>query len=173
MSAAIRILAIAPNSKGFGLAVIDGDGQPVDWRVREFHEPPKRKNARTVFEANKLIEECRPNALVLEDPHAPGSRKRKRSIALFALLSELATDSDIGVAVYGPRDLRATFGISARANKDQLAAAVAKRTPLLTRRLPKRRQLWESEKYAMSMFTAFALALTHLSRAQRRVRGGP
>lgn len=164
----IRIMALALVSRGVGVAVMDQSGNAVDWRVKEIHEPPKRKNARCVFETNKLIEGYRPQILVLEDPHAPGAKKRKRTTELFEALKELAIDSGVGVVAYGPRELRATFELARGANKDQLAAAVAKHLPILRRRLPKPRRLWESEQYVMPIFIAFALTLTHVSRAQRK-----
>ncbi len=162
-----RILAIAPVSRGFGLVVMDSQGAPLDWRVKEIHEKPKRKNARCVFEVNKLIEEHRPQVLVLEDQSAPGSKKRKRVAELLDALTELATDAGVGAALYGPRDIRAALSLTAGANKDKVAAEVAKRLPVLKRRLPKLRRLWDSERYAVPVFVAGALALTHLSRARR------
>lgn len=168
-----RILAVAPVSRGFGLVVMDSLGVPLDWRVKEIHEKPKRKNARCVFEVNKLIEEHRPHVLVLEEHRAPGSKKRKRVAELLDTLIELATDSGVGAATYGPRDIRAALGLPAGANKDKVAAEVAKHLPVLKRRLPKLRRLWDSERYAMPVFVAGALALTHLSRAQRKAGPRP
>lgn len=163
-----RILAIAPVSRGFGLIVMDSLGTTLDWRVKEIHETPKRKNARCVFEVEKLMEEHRPQVLVLEDPRAPGSKKRKRVAELLDALTELATDSGVGTATYGPREVRAALGLSSGANKDKIAAEVSKRVPVLRNRVPKLRRLWDSERYVMPLFIAAALALTHQSRAQRK-----
>ncbi|MCA8886086.1 MAG: hypothetical protein KDA35_05650, partial [Hyphomonadaceae bacterium] len=96
------------------------------------------------------------------------AKKRKRVKELLDALTELATDSGVGTVAYGPRDLRATLGLPADANKDKLAAEVAKRMPMLRARLPKPRRSWESERYAMSIFVAGALTLTYLSHAQRK-----
>lgn len=164
----IRFLAIAPVSRGFGLVVIDSLGTPLDWRVKEIQENPKRKNAQCVLEVDKLIEAHRPQVLVLENHRAPGSKKRKRVAELLDVLTELATDSGVATAVYGPREIRAALGLSPGANKDKIAAEVSKRVPILRSRVPKLRRLWESERYAMPLFMAAALALTHLCRAQRK-----
>jgi Holliday junction resolvasome RuvABC endonuclease subunit len=164
----IRMLAIAPVSRGFGLVVMDSIGTPLDWRVKEIHERPKRKNARCVFEVDRLIEEHRPQVLVLEDHRAPGSKKRKRVSELLDALTELAIDSGVGVAKYGPRHVRLSLGLAPSANKDKVAAEVAKRLPALKKRVPKLRRLWDSERYAMSVFVAASLALTHHSCAQRK-----
>jgi len=165
---ALRILAIAPVSRGFGIVVLDASGTPLDWRVKEIHVEPEQKNARCVYEVNKLIEAHRPQVLVLENYRAPGAKKRKRVKELLDALTELATDSGVGVATYGPRDVRAALDLPPGANKDKVAAEVAKRISILRKRVPKLRRLWESERYVMPIFIAGALALTHLSRTQRK-----
>lgn len=164
------ILAVAPVSRGFGLVVVSSDGTLVDWRVREIHEPTRRKNARCVFELEKLFDEHRPRVLVLDDYHARGAKKRKRIRQLLDALAELAVDSGIDVARYGPREVRAALALPPGANKDRLASAVATHAPALARRVPKPRRLWESEQYVMPIFVAFALAFTHLRCAQRKDR---
>lgn len=162
------VLAIAPVSRGFGLFVLDSSDRPLDWRVKEIHAGAKQKNARCVFEVDKLIEQHRPQVLVLEDHRAPGSKKRQRISELLDALAELAINSGVGVATYGPREVRATFALPPSANKDIVAAEVAKRLPALRRRVPKVKAIWESERYPMPIFVAAAVALTHRSRAQHK-----
>ncbi len=166
-----RILAIAPVHRGFGLVVLDTAGTLLDWRVKEIREKTRHKNARCLVEIDNIIEEHRPIALTIEDYRAPGSKKRKRVRELLDLLTEHAIDSGIGVAKYGPKDIRISLGLNPMANKLALAKEIAKRVPLLKPRTPKQVHIWQNEVYAMPISVAAALALTHQSRAQRREPG--
>ena len=160
------VLALAPVSRGLGVFVIDGSGRPIDWRVREvrgFH-----KNARCQHFTDELLDEFQPVALVIEDHRAKGSRRSRRVGELLDLIAELGAERGLVVVRYGFQEVRAAFGLPARANKDKVAAAVAARVPALAPRLPKPKRIWETEAHVMAIFTAAALALTHLSRAQHR-----
>lgn len=160
------VLALAPVSRGLGVFVIDLNGRPIDWRVREvrgFH-----KNARCQQVADELLDEFQPVALVIEDHRAPGSRRNRRVGELLDLIAELGAERGIDTTRYGFQDVRAAFVLPPHANKDKIAAAVAKRLPVLASRLPKPKRIWETEAHGMAMFSAAALALTHLGRAQHR-----
>src|SRR3989304_4743001 len=143
------LIAIAPVPRGFGYIVLTRRGTPVDWRVKEI-KSKKHKNARCVVEADKFVEQYCAEVLVIEDCAAQGSKRRKRVKELLALLTDLAVDHGMGIVRYGPRDVRATFSLPPRANKDQVAKAVAERLPALAPRLPKIKRLWETERYVMA-----------------------
>ena len=61
-------------------------------------------------------------------------------------------------------DILDVFGRLGARSKDDVAAAVARMVPELAPSLPCRRRIWESEHYAMAIFEAAALALTHFAR---------
>ncbi|MEQ1709094.1 MAG: hypothetical protein ABL864_12270 [Terricaulis sp.] len=160
------VLALAPVSRGFGLFVVDMAGKAIDWRVREIRDA-NHKNARCQAAADQLLDEFRPAVMVIEDHRAPGSRRHSRVQELLDLFAELAIAQGVDVVRYGVREVRASLGLSPRANKHKIAVEVAKRFPALERRLPKPKRIWETEAHAMAMFQAGALALTYLGRAQR------
>ncbi len=160
------VLALAPVSRGLGVFVIDGNGRPIDWRVREvrgFH-----KNARSQHVADELFDEFQPMALVIEDHRAAGSRRSRRVGDLLDLIAELGAERGIHTVRYGFQDVRAALELPPRANKDTIAAAVARRLPVLAPRLPKPKRIWETEAHGMAIFSAAALALTHLCGAKHR-----
>jgi hypothetical protein len=165
MSGVPFVLALAPVSRGLGIFVIDTAGRPIDWRVHEVRGP--HKNARCQMAADQLLDEFRPVALVIEDHRAHGARRNGRVRELLDLIDELAAERGVTVARYGLRDVRVGLGLPPRANKDAAAAAVATRIPALAPRLPKPKRIWETEAHAMAMFSAAALALTHLDRTRR------
>lgn len=169
MTADDRILAVAPVHRGFGYVVMSGTGTLLHWCVREVRVKAEHKNARCVFEVDKIIDVYKPTVLAIEDHHAPGAAKRERVKELLALLEEHAIDCGLGVVKYGPRAIRLSLELSPRATKIKLAAAVSARLRVLTNRTPGDKFCWEAEAYAMPIFVASALALTHLSRAQLAV----
>lgn len=164
-----RMLAVAPVHRGLGYVVVDTGGNLIDWGVKEIREKAPQKNARCVVEVENLIELNGPVSLVIEDHNAPGSRKRDRTKELLDLLAEHAIDSGMGVVKFGPRALRLALGLSPTTNKLSLAQEVARRLPVLKSRAPTKKRIWQQEDYSMPIFVAAALALAHLSRAQRGV----
>ncbi len=165
------VLALAPVSRGLGVFVIDTTGRSIDWRVREirgFH-----KNARAQAFADELIDEFRPVALVIEDHRATGARRSHRISVLLDLIAELGAERGLQVSRHGLKDVRVHLDLAPRANKDDIAAAVAKRLPVLAPRLPKRKRIWETEAHVMAIFTAAGLALTHLGCAPGAEDGAP
>jgi RNase H-fold protein (predicted Holliday junction resolvase) len=67
-----RILALDPTTKGFGYAILDLPLRLVAWGMAHV-EGEKRSGAIFRFEA--LLDQFRPDAVVLEDTTAPGSRR--------------------------------------------------------------------------------------------------
>ncbi|NOT54793.1 MAG: hypothetical protein HOP18_09335 [Deltaproteobacteria bacterium] len=163
MSALHRfVLALAPVSRGFGLFVVDVAGKAIDWRVREIRDANHR-NAKCQVAADQLLDEFRPEVLVIEDHRAPGSRRHPRIQELLDLFAELGVARGLNVVRYGIRDVRVALRLHPKANKHKIAEAVAKQFPALERRLPKPKRIWETEAHAMAMFQAGALALTYLA----------
>lgn len=66
-----RILAIAPASRGFGYALLEGE-RLVLWGVRSVTED---KNDKCVAKVEDLIIRYQPEVMVLEDTAATGSRR--------------------------------------------------------------------------------------------------
>src|SRR5262245_55669394 len=71
----IRIFALDPTTKGFGYAVLETPFRLVDWGLA-YVSGEKESGALARFET--LLDQFRPDIVVLEDPTAPGSRRRPR-----------------------------------------------------------------------------------------------
>jgi len=59
------VLSIYPFSRGFAFVFFEGPESLFDWGVKEIKE--KHKNPRTLDEIKKLIDQYRPEVLVIED----------------------------------------------------------------------------------------------------------
>ena len=155
-----RVLAIAPSSKGFGFAVLDGQVL-VDWGVRSVVKGDK--NAQCVSKVEKLILRYMPHVMVLQHYGTRDTRRSGRIRDLGGQLIVLARDHKIKAASISRERIYRAFSVERRATKHTIAEILAKRFPEeLTHRLPPKRRPWMSEDYRMAIFDATALALSYM-----------
>src|SRR5258708_544656 len=101
-----RILAIDPTTKGFGYVILDLPLRLIAWGMAHI-EGEKRFGAITRFEA--LLDQFRPDAVVLEDTTAPGSRRYPRVRDLLERLAKIARERGIQVHTVSRLDVIAYF----------------------------------------------------------------
>ena len=90
-----RILAIAPSTRGFGYAVLEGHKELVDWGVKSVTGD---KNAGSIQKIKEMVAHYDPQVVVLEDTMANGSRRSARIQALTKRLLALAESHAIRVS---------------------------------------------------------------------------
>ncbi|MEX2116820.1 MAG: hypothetical protein WEB37_08030 [Bacteroidota bacterium] len=151
-----RILAIDPTSRGFGFAVLEGPERLIDWGVVQVRGDRHR---RCLARVDDLLEVYRPDIAIIEDL----SRNRRRPTRVKKLLEairHLAAEKRIVSRRVSKAQVQRTFAKFGGTIKHEIAAAVAKRFPELSPRLPPRRKLWMSEAETMAVFDAVAFAST-------------
>jgi len=152
-----RILAIAPSTKGFGYAVLEGHKELVDWGVKSVTGD---KNAGSIEKVEEMIAHYSPQVMVLEDTGAKGSRRAARIKALTKRLIALAEGRAVKVALFSQKQVRRAYFADRGGTKHALAEIVAKQYPEeLSFRLPPKRRAWMSEDSRMDIFDAMALAM--------------
>jgi hypothetical protein len=152
-----RILAIAPSTRGFGYAVLEGQKMLVNWGVKSVKGD---KNAGSINEVEKMIAHYGPEIMVLEDTATKESRRCPRIQALTKRLVALAEGRSIKVALFSRKQVLRTFFADGCGTKHALAEIIAERFPEeLGFRLPPKRRAWMSEDSRMDIFDAVALAL--------------
>jgi Holliday junction resolvasome RuvABC endonuclease subunit len=152
-----RILAIAPSSRGFGYAVIEGHKLLVDWGTRSVTGD---KNAGSLKEVKKMIEHYNPQVMVVENTATKESRRSLRIKTLTKRLVAVAEKRNIKVGLFSQEQVRGVFFGDAVGTKHALAEIIAGRFPEeLGFRLPPKRRTWMSEDSRMDIFDAVALAL--------------
>ena len=152
-----RILAIAPSTRGFGYAVLEGHKSLVAWGVKSVKGD---KNAGSIEKVEKMLAHYNPQVIVLEDTAAEGSRRSPRIQALTKGLIAVAESRNIKVALFSKRQVRRVICGDDRGTKHALAEIIAGRFPEeLGFRLPPKRRAWMSEDSRMDIFDAVALAL--------------
>jgi Holliday junction resolvasome RuvABC endonuclease subunit len=152
-----RILAIAPSTRGFGFAVLEGRETLVDWGVKTVKGD---KNVQSLAKAEKLITHYQPGVLVLEDASAKNSRRSPRIRKLCRQIIKMAANRKVSVKLFSRDRVMKTFMTDGQGTKHALAEILAKRFPEeLGSRLPPKRKPWMSEDSRMNIFDAVALAL--------------
>jgi len=165
----LRILAIAPSTRGFGFAILDGGETLVDWGVKSVRQ---EKNTRCLAKVEKLITHYEPEIIVLQDHSTKNCRRSPRIRALSQQIIDLASSRNVGVALFSQEQVRRIFFANGQGTKYALAKIIAVRFPEeLGARLPPKRLPWMSEDYRMDIFDAVALVLVfrHKKRKSKQL----
>jgi hypothetical protein len=151
-------LAASPFYRGIGYAVFDHDRTPLDWGVKETRTD---KAAACLRHVSELIALFRPRHVVLELADVPTSRRHHRIRELISELAVLCERRNVATVLFPRQHVYLCLGLQPSDSKDAMARAIGRKIPTLAHRVPAPRRPWESEKHAMAMFMAAALALTH------------
>jgi hypothetical protein len=154
-----RIFALDPTTKGFGYAVLELPFRLVDWGLAHV-SGEKESGAVARFEA--LLDQFRPDVVILEDSVAPGSRRRPRVRKLLGKLVETARERGIEVQTLPRIAVIECFSSpDKRATKFSITQNLAETFPELAPKMPARRKIWQSEDERIATFDALALAVTY------------
>jgi hypothetical protein len=152
-----RVLAIAPSSRGFGFAVMEGRETLIDWGVRSVTGD---KNADALEKAEAMIALYKPAVVVLPDASAKGSRRYARIRDLTKDIAAVAARRKIKGLLFSREQVMRTFFEDGKGTKHTIARILAMRFPEeLGHRLPPKRKHYKSEDYRMGIFDAVALAV--------------
>ena len=161
-----RILAIAPSTRGFGFALLEGLDMLVDWGVK----PVKGdKNSQSLVKVEELVVRYQPDMMVLQDTSSKESRRSERIRTLSKQIISLAATRKISVTLFSREQVMKVFFADSQGTKQTLAEIVANKFPEeLGFRLPPKRRPWMSEDSRMDIFDAMALVLMLRPRKARQ-----
>lgn len=153
------VLAIYPTTRGYAFVLFEGPLSPFDWGVKQIKG--KNKNADMIDSIHAIIEQYRPEVLVIEEIPLKGARRALRIREFYRALAHLAWVEQLTLCRYPRCSVRECFsGIGAK-TKFEIAQAIARQIPAFRHRLPRLRKIWMSEDPRQSLFDAAALGLTH------------
>lgn len=162
----MRVLAIAPSTRGFGFAVLEGSETLVDWGVKSVAGD---KNTCSLSKVEELISHYQPEFVALENDATKQSARSPRIRALSRRIIAMVRKSGLDVALLPRQEIRKVFFGNCQGTKHALAEILATRFPQeLGFRLPPKRRPWMSEDYRMDIFDAVALALVWRLRNTRK-----
>ena len=164
----LRIIAIDPMPKGYGFAVLEGPRFLVDWGTKVAGSG--NKNAQCLKSISKLLDQYKPEVIVVEDFRRIIARRPERIRELISQVAEIGLGRRIKIRRFSRTHVRTLFGESGSDNKEEIAAQITGIFPELTPRLPRHRYPWMSEDFHMAIFDAIALALTYFYFKSKRAK---
>ncbi len=154
-----RILALDLHPRSFGYVVVENSSRLLDWGVSGYRGKRSAADVLVCKRLRQLLDLWRPAALVLHNPVKKSPRPNPKKDRL---LEQIVTEAKSRrIMVHAPVKSSADYK-GKILTKYENARRVAEHFPVLTRELPPKRQIWQSEHYRMSIFTAAALAMAQL-----------
>jgi Holliday junction resolvasome RuvABC endonuclease subunit len=151
-------LGLHPTARGLGWAAFNSPASAIAFgdTVELRH-----KNAACLKRVEALLGKHQPQTVVLETFEGDGSLRCPRIRELCQAIVRLVADHGHDLAIYTREEVRETFREDGAITRNEVAQAVARKVPALSRRLPPPRKAYESEDKRLSIFTAAALVITH------------
>lgn len=153
------VMAIFPNTRGFGYAVFEGL-LPIDWGVSDVRGG--NRNEVCIRRISTLLERYRPDVLLLRE--ALGTRGFRVGALIEAIADLWRAPGSVCIQV-SRAQIKEAFGYLGRPTRPAIAKAIAERIPFLEPLVPPVRKIWNSENRWMGLFDAVALALTYLDES--------
>lgn len=158
----IRILAVAPLSRGLGYAVMEEPTRLVACGNKAIL---RDKNAGSLAWVQKFIQFYQPDVLVLPDVNAADTRRAGRIKTLQLKIVAIAKKRQLKVRLISVTQVRGKLLGDAKGTKQAVAQTLAEKFPVeLGTRLPPKRRPWMSEDPRMDIFDAVGLAVTFWSK---------
>lgn len=149
-----KIIAIHPNTMGFGYVAINEKGEILDYGMISVR--PIR-NDKCLNKIRDMLLYYQPEILILED-----YRNSNKSERIKKLLKSISTENDnLKIFRYSKEQIKNTFEVFGARNKYEISKKISEAYPQLKSKLPEKRRLWEPENYYQGIFDAMALVLTH------------
>jgi len=152
------VLALYPNSIGFGYAIVKSPRDPLECGVVKISPISNRKSMERI---KKFIDYYEPMVIIVQDLNGKNSFKVKRVKSLIHSITRYATDHHLHVARYSREQIRFVFSEFNAKSKFAIARTICKWLSQFEYRMPRFRKPWMAEDYNMGMFDALSLALTH------------
>jgi Holliday junction resolvasome RuvABC endonuclease subunit len=154
------VLAVHPTSNGFGWVLFEGPNALVVWGIASAKD---KRNATSMRRFETLLNQYQPSVLVLEQFEEGKARRGGRIQDLSRTMRGFAANRNIEVLVYSREEVGLQITGDAGSKRHAVARVVVKHFPLFRRRMPREREVWQSEDTRQCLFDAAALAMTHFA----------
>lgn len=152
-----RILGVDPSTKGFGFVVLEANGRPVDWGIKELNATAKRVDKELLRKLHPIIDRYDPILIALED--CRDGTRGDRALRMIDTIAGHASLLDKRRELLSRDEVKFILGLPETATKHDVAVKVTECLPALRGYLPPKRQLGYSEVESMNIFDAAALAV--------------
>jgi hypothetical protein len=150
-----RIIAIYPNTIGFGFVILSETGEIIDYGITTVR-PVNNKTC--IQRINEMVKYYMPEILILEDNESSG-----KSVRIKKLISELSYNiyAEVKVIKYSREQVKGIFEVFGARNKYEISQKIVEAYPQFKSKLSHKRKPWEPENYYAGLFDAMALIITH------------
>lgn len=145
--------------RGFAFVLFTDPANPIDWGISYIATIYAKRNCVSLSRIEAIIAQHQPDAVVIEDYTEHGPRRSARIQRLYRSLTHSAQTKAIDVYQITKGDVQKCFASVGAKTKHEIAQAVARQFPEFAHRLPKKRQVWDSQQPSMGLFTAAALGV--------------
>ncbi|WP_114490719.1 hypothetical protein [Candidatus Ulvibacter alkanivorans] len=154
------VMAIFVHARGFSLAILKDALTVLGAYNVVLHKYPIR-NRDVLRKVKEKITFYLPELVILEDADGFGSRKSKRVRRAISSIEKYAESKEIPVSKYSRNDIRFVFKAFNAHSKYEIAKVISENVKQLPVSLPGKRKSHEPEHYALKIFDAIALGITH------------
>jgi Holliday junction resolvasome RuvABC endonuclease subunit len=173
----MRILALSPHSKGFGLVIFEDNYNLLDWGLKYCRTtststtcskttPAAQLNRNCLTVISQLIEYYEPDVVITEDWTASTCKRHKRVKKLLSQIQLLANKQNLQCCRFSRLQIQKQFAEYQVKTKQEIAVCLSSLFAELTPYLPKPRKLWMSENPRIHIFTALSLCLVFTETTQ-------
>ena len=152
------VLAIYPNSRGFGYAFLEHATEPRDCGIVTIQPIC---NHRCLNRIKKFVTHYEPTLVLLQDFQSVNSRKSRRVKDLVNEIITFCQNQSLRVCEYSQEQIQFVFEQFKARTKHEIAKTIVDWLPQFKTKMPPIRKPWMCEDYHMGMFDAIALAITH------------
>jgi len=153
----IKIIGINPGTRYLGIAILSGQDL-LDWRIKTLGGPwSEEKIRKTVEIVSDLIEQYKPNVLVIKKLHP--SRRTENLLRLTDKIKSIARCKDLKVYKYSIKYIEDHFIRDNKLNRRNLIKEIVKLYPILYHDLENEQR--HRNQYYSRTFEAVALAAAH------------
>jgi hypothetical protein len=159
-----RVLALHLSGDGVSFCVFDAPCSLYDWGHK--HIRRRDRDNQTLAVTRHLLHRFTPDAVVIEDTSAWGTRRSQRVCHLYREIEGLADEHAIDVFAYPWEAVFRAYAGGHPENRYEIAVLTAKVLPMIARRLPPKRRMWMPQDPRQSLFDAAALGITYFAAQQ-------
>lgn len=153
------VLAFYPNARGFAYVLFEGPQSLVDWGISDV--PSRRKRRASLEKLSVLLEQYRPDIVVLREVATP---YRREGIEVYQSMKRLCKDARVPAAGLSRLQIRAAFAYLGSPSRGDIAKDLGRIIPGLSSFTPPERKIWKAEDRRMGLFDAAALAIAFFSQ---------
>lgn len=150
------IIGIDPTPNGIAFVFFEA-GELLDWA----HLEGEPVNEVQLALLDRVIDGCAADVLVLEDPAAPGAKRKARMRHLLQLFALHAKKRGVRVVKVARTDVHKAWVARGVTTKEATAAAIGELFPALRHIVPPKRKSWANEAERVNIFDAASLVLRY------------